>query len=301
MKISPAGEVRDLAWAGRHAEAIERATVLLETPRISVTLRLDLLELRTDSHVLRAEFDEAARDVEQMIEIARASKKPAHLAQALVRRGYVEMRRGASRAAVKTFTAALKAARESRVAFLEAMALVHLAEALSRARIRDSGAEQHAIRAAQIFERLGRTVEKGRAMRARAMVQSWKGNAEESLATAREAAAIAQQAGDQLGLGAALNLQSFHDVNLAESIRLLNQAHAAHQAAGSVIGGAIALNNLGISYARLGLFARAGRLLRESNGISERAKSAALANGKINLATVAVETGDARLAHTLTE
>src|SRR6185436_372670 len=297
MKNSPAGEVRDLAWAGRHGEAIERAAALLEAPRASAALRVELLALSCESRLARGELAEAAREAERMMEIARGERKPALLAQALDSRSAVEGRRGEYRAAVKTANAALKAARASKIAFREASALVRLAEQIARALVRDASAEEYAVRATKIFERLGRPVEKGRALRARGMVVASRGQIDEAAALMRESAVIARQTGDLYGLASALNSLSFHQPNLAENLRLLDQARGAFAASGYVMGGAIALNNLAICYSRLGLFARAARCLRQALAVTERIHATPLIlNQKNNLASVFLDNEDVQSA-----
>jgi GAF domain-containing protein/tetratricopeptide (TPR) repeat protein len=302
MKNSPAGEVRDLAWAGRHGEAIERATALLEAPRASDTLRVELLGLRFESHIARGDLDAAGADAAAMAEIARVTKKPLLTAQALDCRTVWEFRRGQLRKAAKTARAALKAAREAKSTYVEATTLSRLAEMLARAHDPDPSAEEYAIRAAKLFDRLGCAYERARALRSRAMVLNGRGQVEEARALNVEAAAIARQTGDTYGLASALNSQSMNLANLAERLRLLNQAHAAFDASGHVMGGAIALNNLGILYSRLGLTSRAARCLRQALAVSERIHSEPLMlNQKSNLASVFLEDGDVQSARSFVE
>src|SRR5690349_1713113 len=79
MQESSAGEVRELAWAGRHAEAIERASQRLDT-RLDASARLELLDLRTESRIALGDLDGAAADASAMLAIAKASGRATHLA-----------------------------------------------------------------------------------------------------------------------------------------------------------------------------------------------------------------------------
>src|SRR6266568_4725844 len=82
-KPAPTAErVRDLAWAGQHAQAIELATEALAAIGLSTQSRLDLLDLRAESYVALGKLDLAAEDAAAMLEVAAAGKSPALKTQA---------------------------------------------------------------------------------------------------------------------------------------------------------------------------------------------------------------------------
>ena len=107
-------QVRDLAWAGQHAQAIELATAALSATDLSAQSRLDLLDLRAESNIALGKLDLSAEDAAAMIELARREKSHALKAQALNRKAVVQMRQGDLKPALATANAALKAARQSR-------------------------------------------------------------------------------------------------------------------------------------------------------------------------------------------
>ena len=82
MQESSAGGVRDLAWAGRHAEAIEQANWRLDAPRLDAATRLDLLEARGDSRVALGDLEAAAADAAAMLALAKSSGKAAFASRA---------------------------------------------------------------------------------------------------------------------------------------------------------------------------------------------------------------------------
>ena len=55
-------EIGDLAWAGQHAQAIERATAALATTGANTALKLDLLDLRAESLVALGDTERAGAD-----------------------------------------------------------------------------------------------------------------------------------------------------------------------------------------------------------------------------------------------
>src|SRR5258706_14899694 len=73
-----AERVRELAWSGRHAAAIELATNELDSlagdrSKRTIALRLDLLDLRAESFVALGKYLEAAADSQAMQELATIS------------------------------------------------------------------------------------------------------------------------------------------------------------------------------------------------------------------------------------
>ena len=77
---SSAAEVAALAASGRHTQAIEKASAALDAARVAAADRLDLLDLRAESHIALGDLDRATADAQSMLDIARRSKKPALLA-----------------------------------------------------------------------------------------------------------------------------------------------------------------------------------------------------------------------------
>jgi hypothetical protein len=73
---STAERVSDLAWTGQHAQTIELATAALAAPGSSVGSRLDLLDLRAESHIAVGKLDLAAADAAAMARLARAKSQP---------------------------------------------------------------------------------------------------------------------------------------------------------------------------------------------------------------------------------
>ena len=266
----PAAEVAALAASGRHEEAIALATAMLGEARLAVADRLEILDLRAESHIALGDLDSARADADAMLDHARRARKPAFQAQALSRCAYVEIRSGKSRDAVTTADSALQAARRARQRPLEAVALLRQAEALFRIRENERAAKS-ATQAARLFKALGQPAFEGRAWWATAAARAGQGRGEEADRAAHKAAALARRSGDLHGLGNAINMLTFHEPDIAQRMRLLQQARAAFQAAGYVERQAIITHNLGILYDELGLYRRARRLLTQARDAYVRA------------------------------
>src|SRR5919109_4346605 len=100
-------QVRQLAWTGQHAKAIELATeALSKSDWQSDSSRADyqsaLLDLRAESYIAQGNLDLAAKDAKAMVKVGR-NAIPTH-AQALNRLALIQMRRGELKAAVKSAT-----------------------------------------------------------------------------------------------------------------------------------------------------------------------------------------------------
>ena len=119
-------QVAVLAAAGQHVRAVEVATTALASARLPVATRLDLLDLRAESHFALGELTAAEADATTMVSAARRSRSTALLAQALNRRAAVETQKSETRLAMVTAAEALKAARHSRQPKLEAASLFRL-------------------------------------------------------------------------------------------------------------------------------------------------------------------------------
>jgi len=277
MQESSAGEVRDLAWAGRHAEAIERASRRLDT-RLDAGARLELLDLRTESRIALGDVDGAAADASAMLAIAKASGRAAHLAIAHSAMALARMRASDYSAAAKSTAAAIKAAERAKDKRLRAAALLRLAEIQFRQR-RPDQALRSGERALALYDSLGDRVGLGRAHWALASSYTQKSMAKECHDAAARALEIGRACGDQYGVGNALNMLSFHEPDLALALRLRALARDAFQAAGYVERQAMITGNNGLAYARLGLNRRALRLSGDAVAIYRRTGArAALAN-----------------------
>ncbi|HEX8739008.1 MAG TPA: GAF domain-containing protein [Casimicrobiaceae bacterium] len=274
----PLQQVADLAWAGQHAKAIELATTALAAPRLLAARKIELLDLRSESHLALGNLDAAEADAATMGELARTSRSPELAARAGNRMALVRIRRSALRDAVVTATSALKAARASRQRLLEASSLYRLAEA--EFRIRDSdAAARHATRAAELYARLGQPALQGRALWALAAARSNQGRVTDCEHAATEALVLARRTGDLFGAGNALNMLMFNEPDLAASLQYLAQSMAAFEAAGYVERQATITFNLGIHYQNLGLYRRARRTFEDAATLYRRAGATAAANG----------------------
>jgi signal transduction histidine kinase/DNA-binding response OmpR family regulator/tetratricopeptide (TPR) repeat protein len=293
----PAAEAAALAFSGRHQAAVDAATAGMADA--GAAQRFELLDLRAESHIALGGIALAAADTDAMLALAKASRRPALRARALTRKAYVEVRGGTLRHALKTLDEAMAAAKQAKDPAIEAATLLVLGEA--RFRLRDSeGGARNCMAAARLFKRLGLVVQYGRSMWGVAAARSSQGRSGESDRAAREALAVARRCGDMLGLGNALNMLTFHEVDLAQKKRLLTQALDAFVAAGYVERQGVVTHNLGLLYYALGLFPRARRLLGQAAQLYRRGgTSGGIATTEWMLATLESESGNvsAALAH----
>ncbi|HEV2219461.1 MAG TPA: GAF domain-containing protein [Casimicrobiaceae bacterium] len=284
-------QIADLAWAGRHAKAVELATAALVTARLPVARKLDLLDLRSESYLAQGELDRAGADAAAMRELASASGKAALKARADIRMALIQMRKGEWKVAVRTATAALKAARQGKQRALEAMSLYRLAEAQFRVNASEASV-RNATRAAALFARLDQPALQGRALWALAAARSNQGRAADCDKAAAAALELARRTGDLYGAGNALNMLMFNEADLATRLKRLTQSLAAFEAAGYVERQGVITYNLAIAYMNLGLYRRARRTLHQAKDIYRRAGSTVDASGsEWLLAVVEVEMG----------
>ena len=119
-----------------------------------------------------------------------------------------------------------------------------------------------------------------------------QGNGEASARHARLALELGREAGDQYGIGNALNVLSSTEVDLAQAMALLQRAIEAFDAAGYAERRVAALSNLANAYLELGLYRHARRLQAEA---AELARSMgaqqALAYTLSNLCGIDMELG----------
>jgi tetratricopeptide (TPR) repeat protein len=257
---STAERVSDLAWLGQHAQAIELATAALATSGLSVGSRLDLLDLRAESHIALGKLELAAADAAAMAQLAAAGKSHAFMAQALNRKALVQMRQGEMKPALEAAIAATKAARQSRQKRLLAVSLLTLGEVQTRLGSFEAG-RKTAQQAVGLFEADGQPSGAGRAHWVVAFAWHQLGRLRESRAAGQRALEHCSRAGDRYGIANALIVLSHTDPDIAESTRQLRQATRAFEEAGYAERRAVALGNLAIKYDEMGLHHHANRLL----------------------------------------
>jgi tetratricopeptide (TPR) repeat protein len=279
-------QVRQLAWTGQHARAIEVATEALEnvgagSPRPVNGKRpgkgqedpaptiMSLLDLRAESYIAIGKLDLAMKDAKAMGKIAKSvgagSSRPMLQVQALNRLALVQMRTGDLKAAVKSATAAVKANRQSKIENRKSFAesLFRLAEAQWRARQLDA-ARKTVQQAIDAYQELGDTSGTGRAYWVLAGIFFRSDRAEESRRAAQTALELCKQAGDSYGIGNALLALANTDVDIAEQIQHYQQAKSAFETVGYVERQGAVIGNLANTYGELGLHAHVRRLRIES-------------------------------------
>jgi len=78
--------VRELAWEGKHEQAIKLATEALNASGLKPGQHMDLLDLRAESYLALLNIEAAEKDVSQMERLAKAINKPAWKSKALIRK-----------------------------------------------------------------------------------------------------------------------------------------------------------------------------------------------------------------------
>ncbi len=174
-----------------------------------------------------------------------------------------------------------------------------MGEAQYRAKL-NAQAFQSVQQAADLYQALGDVSGQGRALWGVASGYNDLGHSEESRHAAQAAQALCQLAGDQYGIGNALNVLTFTEADLAAKLRLLSQARQAFEAAGYLERQTAVVGNLGLAYGGLGLYRRSRRLQLETSDIDRRIGARlSLAIGLANLADLEVRLGhlDAARGH----
>src|SRR5688500_8649707 len=285
-------QVRQLAWAGQHAKAIELATETLNRSGLKPEIQMDLLDLRAESYIAQGKFNLAAKDVDTMIKLANAERMPALKAQALSKKAYVQINEGDLKAALKTALLALKVAHLSKQKLLIAESLL----VISEVQFRVNGNElaiQNAQQAANLFHTLGNLPGEGRSYWCIAAAYNNLARTEESRAAAYTALEICRRAGDQYGIGNANNQVSLIQADLWLCIQHLQEALAAFEMGGYEERSAAIIHNLGVRYQELGLYRRAYRLYRESMEIHRRMGARVhLTNNLANMFSTEIIFGD---------
>ncbi|HUH94736.1 MAG TPA: GAF domain-containing protein [Casimicrobiaceae bacterium] len=255
--------IRELAWTGQHARAVEecaRALLTLDGGKpLPAAVQMELLDLRAESCIALGKLDLAAQDAATMLDLAVRQKSRALEAQALSRKAVVQMRQGDLKPALKCANAATKAARESREKPFLSASLLILGEVQARSGNYQAGLKT-ARQAAELFEAAGNASGAGRAHWVIAMASHQLGRFEQSRPAARRAFELCSKAGDRYGTGNALVLSSHMEPDIAQSFRHLRQATQAFEAAGYAERRSVALGNLAIMYDELGLHSHANRL-----------------------------------------
>ncbi|MCU0919705.1 MAG: hypothetical protein MUF16_05130, partial [Burkholderiaceae bacterium] len=252
----PTAVIAELAWSGQHEQAVALATEGLAAPGLADAQRIALLDQRADSLLALRELDRAHADAQAMLDLARQAQRPALEAQALCRLAAVQTRQSQYAAAAQSARDALAAARRARRRALEGLALFRLSEAQFRA-YANADALRHAQQAVAIFAALGDAVWQGRALWAQGYAHDQLGQWRECEQAARAALALARQAGDQAGVGAAANLLYREHADMAQRLKGLKEALLASLAAGQQERAAATLGNLAMAYGSIGLYARA--------------------------------------------
>ena len=292
--------VSDLAWSGRHEEAIAAATAALKRKTLDAHERMTLLDLRSESHVALGDLKRADEDAKAMKALARQEGGAALQARALCRETFVQLRAGNARRSTQTGAAAIKAAERSGVPELIARALWRHAMAQSNARIDLRTGMRHAMRAATIFERLGDASLQGRALQTQSSFLWTSLDIVAAKKAATEALALARRSGDLFGQGAALNSIALADADIAQALRLYGQALDAYKAAGYVLSATSVVANIGATYGELGLWRRARRQTLEALDLARRAGAQVLQAVPLwNLADFAIVEGSLADARSL--
>jgi len=250
---------RDDAWLGRHAAVIDAATRALTAGDTSTSDRIDWLDLRAASRVAAGRLADAMSDAETMLALSAAPRRRPQRVRALCRRVLVAMRMGNLSDVVRWATEALELARALRAPALQADALLALGEAQLR-NADPTGALRSTRQAIALFEPLGLRVGLGRAYWLAAFAQSRLSQDAASREAALQAAELAREAGDNQGLGNALNVLSFSCKDIAERLKWLQQAKEAFERSNDLYGRLMVAANLANTYAELGLYRRAYRL-----------------------------------------
>ncbi|MGZ9224942.1 MAG: tetratricopeptide repeat protein, partial [Anaerolineales bacterium] len=255
--------VRNLAWTGQHAQAIELATQALAYSKIKPTEPTDLLDLRAESYIAQGKLDLAKKDANAMLKIANASKKAALKAQALIRKGVVQGFQDEYETSLRTLTSALKIARRYSAKHLEAESLYRLGE-LQLYLNRNEQAVHFAQQAADLYMSLGDPSRLGRSLRVVAFACFRLGRREESINVSQTALTLCEKAGDNLGKGLALNALSVNEIDLALALKHVKEARRALEASGYLNALFSNTNNLGYTYSQFGLYQRAVRFYKKA-------------------------------------
>jgi GAF domain-containing protein/CheY-like chemotaxis protein len=299
--------VADLARAGRHADAVRAATTALAAPRLPAAEHHALLDQRIHSLVALCELPRALADAQAQLALAEQTRSRARAqaqrAIALCNLALVQTRQEYSALALKTAESAIQAAQAAPAAQRTALVALALLRQASAALSTDPAlAARGAADAAQRFEALGAVARQGQALRVLAAVRLAEADTPEHRALAEQAVALARQAGDASGLARALMTRDQSDGDLAVRVRGLQEAHRVAREAGFLDQQSSAEHNLCLTYARLGLWRRARRLMLHSIALREPGLTdAARVNVWAIVAVIETELGHAAAARATVE
>ena len=261
--------VRELAWSGQHAQAIDLATQALSRPEIKPAEQMDLLDLRAESYIAQGKLDLAAKDAAVMVKIAKAEKTFACQAKAHNAKAAVQIALGDLRGALKSANRSLQASHLSNQNTLLAKSLLVVSEAQMRSSDTES-ALRNAQMAAQLFHSSGDLSGEGRSYWCIAAAQRLLGRQQESRVAANKTLKLCKQVGDRFAIGNAHNILGLSESDIGESIRYLKEALNAFRDGGFLERSASVIHNLAGRYQELGLYHRAHRLYMESMIIHRR-------------------------------
>ena len=266
--------VADLARAGRHADAVQAATTALAAPGLWVAEQHALLDPRIHSLVALCELPRALADAQAQLALAERtrsrSRSQAQRAAALCNLALVQTRQEYSAQALQTAERALQAAQLAPAAQRPALVALALLRQASAALSTDRAwAARSAADAARRFQALGDAAHQGHALRVLANLKLAEADTPEHRALAEQAVALARQSGDASGLARAIMTRDQTDDDLAVGVRGLQEAHRVAREAGDLSLQAAAEHNLCLTYARLGLWRRARRLMLHSIALRE--------------------------------
>jgi signal transduction histidine kinase/DNA-binding response OmpR family regulator/tetratricopeptide (TPR) repeat protein len=266
-----AQEIADLAWAGRHEEAVAAATVALGRRGLRARERANLLDLRCESSVALGRLANARADARAALVVAQATGDAPYVVRALCRNATVWGRIGDMNESLRHATEALAVARAAGHRHAEAHAHLRVAHARSLGRLdMDAGLREAEI-AVAAFAALHDDANRGRALHVLAIAHSNFDRQERTKRSAAESLALARRTGDLFGEGNALNMAAFNESDVAVQFRTWRQALAAFRRAGYVLSQVTASGNLASAYADLGLVQRARRLTADAAAIARRA------------------------------
>ena len=257
-------QVHSLAWDGKHKEAIDLASQELEKSGLSPALQINLLDLRAESYMAQGKLDASQTDVDTMRELA--GEDPAHIAQALLQKAGIQMRRGDSQDAIKSAERALSFAKESQEKALQAQVLLSLGEAQYREDESEAGIKT-AGEAVALFNELDDLSGEGRAYWV-ISINYWTLNKTDASCFAADTALeLCRQAGDQLGIGNAYAAFGYNEADEANRIRYFQLAEIAFEKAGYIQFQLVASLNIAAAYLDLGLYHQARRLYAQGIGL----------------------------------
>jgi signal transduction histidine kinase/CheY-like chemotaxis protein/tetratricopeptide (TPR) repeat protein len=259
-RAAPAADLaRSLIRAGRQGEAEAACTRALSVPGLAPAQALPLLELRSAARFAQGLMAASLADAESMLQAARRAKDLGAQARAHCARAEPLSRLGRLPELVDATAAALKLAGRAGDPATQALALLRRSESLYRS-ARGSGLDE-ARAAIALYADLGDLSGQARAQATLGWECMLVGDIEAARAAAGRAVALVQVCDDTFALGRALNVLAVIETDLAARLRGFQQAAAAYERGGHLVGRLAPLSNYADVFATLGLYRRALRLL----------------------------------------